>query len=202
FKLGNSKKLTIASSMAGSSNNKIELTSTVTDTVTAGHPRVFTTGYGTYNTAAPSTYFTSEYYGIIKTTVTGGTEEAALAVSGGSISVYTPDGKLTLTRSSDSIPTAGGAITISATGTLESGSDVTSTAEPTKFTDWDIKAYYEYDYRHASPSAAPTPAAVPAATSPLTLNFPAGYPAGSYVIVIFVTFNGTRYSCEMVVNKT
>lgn len=201
FKLGNSKKLTIAGSMAGSSNNKIELTSTVTDTVTAGHPRVFTTGYGTYNTAAPSTYFTSDHYGIIKTTESG-TAEAALAVSGGSISVYTPDGKLTLTRSSDSIPTAGGAITISATGTLESGTDVTTETEPTEFTDWDIKAYYEYDYRHASPSAAPTPAAVPAAASPLTLNFPAGYPAGSYVIVIFVTFNGTRYSCEMVVNKT
>ncbi|MBQ1591362.1 MAG: hypothetical protein II077_04930, partial [Treponema sp.] len=203
FKLGNSKKLTIAGSMAGSSNNKIELTSTVTDTVTAGHPRVFTTGYGTYNTAAPSTYFTSEYYGIIKTTVTGGTEEAALAVSGGSISVYTPDRKLTLEATPNSIESTGDTtITISATGTLESGSDVTSTAEPTKFTDWDIKAYYEYDYRHASPSAAPTPAAVPAAASPLTLNFPAGYPAGSYVIVIFVTFNGTRYSCEMVVNKT
>lgn len=203
FMLGNSSVLTIEASMSGSSNNKIELTaSPIIDAPSPGHPRVFTTGYSTYNTAAPSTYFTSDSYGIIKTTVTGGTEEAALAVSGGSISVYTPDGKLTLTRSSDSIPTAGGDITISATGTLESGTDVTTETEPTEFTDWDIKAYYEYDYRHASPSAAPTPAAVPAATSPLTLNFPAGYPAGSYVIVIFVTFNGTRYSCEMVVNKT
>ena len=201
--LGNSSVLTIEASMSGSSNNKIELTaSPIIDAPSPGHPRVFTTGYSTYNTAAPSTYFTSDSYGIIKTTVTGGTEEAALAVSGGSISVYTPDGKLTLTRSSDSIPTAGGDITISATGTLESGTDVTTETEPTEFTDWDIKAYYEYDYRHASPSAAPTPAAVPAATSPLTLNSPAGYPAGSYVIVIFVTFNGTRYSCEMVVNKT
>ena len=194
-----SKKLTIAGNMSGSSNNKIDLTNPY-DTVTAGHPRVFTTGYGTYNTANPASYFTSDHYGIIKATVSG-TEEAALAVSGGSISVYTPDGKLTLTRSSDSIPTAGGDITISATGTLESGTTVDE-SDTTKFTDWDIKAYYEYDYRHASPSAAPTPAAVPAAASPLTLNFPAAYPAGSYVIVIFVTFNGTRYSCEMVVNKT
>jgi hypothetical protein len=203
FKLGSSSMLTIEASMSGSSNNKIELTaSPIIDAPSPGTPRVFTTGYSTYNTANPASYFTSDSYGIIKTTVTGGTEEAALAVSGGSISVYTPDGKLTLTRSSDSIPTAGGAITISATGTLESGSDVTTETEPTEFTDWDIKAYYEYDYRHASPSAAPTPAAVPAATSPRTLTFPAGYPAGSYVIVIFVTFNGTRYSCEMVVNKT
>lgn len=199
FKLGDSKKLTIAGSMAGSSNNKIELTSTATDTVAAGHPRVFTTGYGTYNTAAPSTYFTSDSYGIIKATVTGGTEEAALAVSGGSISVYTPDRKLRLEATP--IPATGGDITISATGTLESGSDVTPTDEPTKFTDWDIKAYYEYDYRHASPSAAPTPAAVPAAATPFTLTFPAGYPAGNYVIVIFVTFNGTRYSSEIVVTK-
>lgn len=197
-----SKKLTIAGNMSGSSNNKIDLTNT-SDTVTAGHPRVFTTGYSTYNTANPASYFTSDYYGIIKATVTGGTEEAALAVSGGSISVYTPDRKLTLEATPNSIPSTGDTtITISATGTLESGSDVTPTDEPTKFTDWDIKAYYEYDYRHASPSATITPAAVPAATSPLTLTFPAGYPAGNYVIVIFVTFNGTRYSCEMVVNKT
>lgn len=199
FKLGDSKKLTIAGSMAGSSNNKIELTSTATDTVAAGHPRVFTTGYSTYNTANPASYFTSDTYGIIKTTVSG-TAEAALAVSGGSISVYTPDGKLTLTPSSYSIPATGDDITISATGTLESGTTVDD-SDTTKFTDWDIKAYYEYDYRHASPTATITPAAVPAATSPLTLNFPAGYPAGNYVIVIFVTFNGTRYSSEIVVTK-
>ena len=189
--------------MAGSSGNKIVLTGTILGQPSPGTPRVFTTGYSTYNTANPASYFTSDSYGIIKATVTGGTAEAALAVSGGSISVYTPDRKLTLEATPNSIESTGDTtITISATGTLESGSDVTSTAEPTKFTDWDIKAYYEYDYRHASPSAAPTPAAVPAATSPLTLNFPAGYPAGNYVIVIFVTFNGTRYSCEMVVNKT
>ena len=203
FTMVNNKTLAITSSLAGSSGNKIVLNGTIEGQPSAGHPRVFTTGYGTYNTAAPSTYFTSDSYGIIKTTVTGGTAEAALAVSGGSISVYTPDRKLTLEATPNSIPSTGDTIiTISATGTLESGSDVTPTDEPTKFTDWDIKAYYEYDYRHASPTAAPTPAAVPAATSPLTLNFPAGYPAGSYVIVIFVTFNGTRYSCEMVVNKT
>lgn len=195
-----SKKLTIAGNMSGSSNNKIVLTNTY-DTVTAGHPRVFTTGYGTYNTAAPSTYFTSDFYGIIKTTVTGGTtEEAALAVSGGSISVYTPDRKLTLEATPNSIaPTGDTTIVISADGTLASGTIVHETDD--EFSDWDIKAYYEYDYRHASPSAAPTPAAVPAAATPFTLTFPAGYPAGNYVIVIFVTFNGTRYSCEMVVNK-
>lgn len=200
FKLGNSKKLTIAGSMAGSSNNKIELTSTATDTVAAGHPRVFTTGYGTYNTANPASYFTSDYYGIIKTTVSG-TSEAALAVSGGSISVYTPDRKLTLKATPNSIaPTGDTTIVISADGTLASGTIVHETDD--EFSDWDIKAYYEYDYRHASPTATITPAAVPAAASPLTLTFPAGYPAGNYVIVIFVTFNGTRYSCEMVVNKT
>lgn len=195
-----SKKLTIAGNMSGSSNNKIVLTNT-SDTVTAGHPRVFTTGYSTYNTANPVSYFTSDSYGIIKATVTGGTEEAALAVSGGSISVYTPDRKLTLEATPNSIPSTGDTtITISADGTLASGTIVHETDD--EFSDWDIKAYYEYDYRHASPSVAPTPAAVPAAASPLTLTFPAGYPAGSYVIVIFVTFNGTRYSCEMVVNKT
>lgn len=201
FKLGSSSMLTIEASMSGSSNNKIELTaSPIIDAPSPGTPRVFTTGYSTYNTANPASYFTSDYYGIIKATVSG-TAEAALAVSGGSISVYTPDRKLTLEATPNPIPTTGGDITISATGTLESGTTVDD-FDTTKFTDWDIKAYYEYDYRHASPTATITPAAVPAATSPLTLNFPAGYPAGSYVIVIFVTFNGTRYSCEMVVNKT
>ncbi|MBP5577080.1 MAG: hypothetical protein J6X67_10020 [Treponema sp.] len=203
FMLGNSSVLTIEASMSGSSNNKIELTaSPIIDAPSPGTPRVFTTGYGTYNTANPASYFTSDSYGIIKATVSG-TEEAALAVSGGSISVYTPDGKLSLSATPTTIPATGDTdITISADGTLESGTTVTPTDEPTKFTDWDIKAYYEYDYRHASPTAAPTPAAVPAAATPLQLTFPAAYPAGSYVIVIFVTFNGTRYSCEMVVNKT
>lgn len=200
FTLNDGKTLAIEESMAGSSGNKIVLTGTILGQPSPGHPRVFTTGYGTYNTANPASYFTSDSYGIIKTTESG-TAEAALAVSGGSISVYTPDGKLTLTPSSDSIPTAGDDITISATGTLESGTTVDD-SDTTKFTDWDIKAYYEYDYRHASPTATITPAAVPAATSPLTLTFPASYPAGNYVIVIFVTFNGTRYSCEMVVNKS
>lgn len=200
FTLNDGKTLAIEESMAGSSGNKIVLTGTISGQPSPGHPRVFTTGYSTYNTANPASYFTSDYYGIIKATVSG-TAEAALAVSGGSISVYTPDGKLTLTPSSYSIPTTGDDITISATGTLESGTTVDD-SDTTKFTDWDIKAYYEYDYRHASPTAAPTPAAVPAATSPLTLNFPAGYPAGNYVIVIFVTFNGTRYSSEIVVTKS
>lgn len=201
FTMANNKTLAITSSLAGSSGNKIVLNGTIEGQPSAGHPRVFTTGYGTYNTAAPSTYFTSDSYGIIKTTVTGGTAEAALAVSGGSISVYTPDRKLTLKATPNSIaPTGDTTIDISADGTLASGIIVHETDD--EFSDWDIKAYYEYDYRHASPSAAPTPAAVPTAANPLTLNFPAGYPAGSYVIVIFVTFNGTRYSCEMVVNKT
>ncbi|MBO7613015.1 MAG: hypothetical protein J6S81_04260, partial [Treponema sp.] len=154
FMLGNSSVLTIEASMSGSSNNKIELTaSPIIDAPSPGTPRVFTTGYSTYNTANPASYFTSDSYGIIKATVTGGTEEAALAVSGGSISVYTPDRKLTLEASPNSIASTGDTtITISATGTLESGSDVTTETEPTEFTDWDIKAYYEYDYRHASPT--------------------------------------------------
>ncbi len=202
FMLGNSSVLTIEASMSGSSNNKIELTaSPIIDAPYPGTPRVFTTGYSTYNTANPASYFTSDSYGIIKATVTGGTEEAALAVSGGSISVYTPDGKLMLQPTPNSIASIGDTtITISATGTLESGTTVDE-SDTTKFTDWDIKAYYEYDYRHASPTATITPAAVPTAANPRTLNFPAGYPAGNYVIVIFVTFNGTRYSSEIVVTK-
>lgn len=197
FTMLDNKTLAITSSLAGSSGNKIVLNGTDLGKPSAGHPRVFTTGYSTYNTESPASYFTNANFGVSRTA----SGEAALAISGGSISVYTPDGKLTLTPSSYSIPTAGGDITISATGTLESGTTVDD-SDTTKFTDWDIKAYYEYDYRHASPTAAPTPAAVPAATSPLTLNFPAGYPAGNYVIVIFVTFNGTRYSSEIVVTKS
>ena len=126
--------------------------------------------------------------------------EAALAVSGGSISVYTPDGKLTLTATPDTLTTPGPTtIEISANGTTESGSTVTTTDNPTSFTSWDIKAYYEYDYRHGV--TPPTPVATPAAGSPLSLTFPASYPSGNYVIVIFVTFNGTRYSKEFVLTK-
>ncbi len=196
FQLDPTKKLTIAGSMAGSSNNTIELTYS-TDVPTIAAPREFTVGYGTYNTASPASYFTNASFGVSRTA----SGEAALAISGGSISVYTPDGKLSLSTSPTSISassTVATTITISATGTLEDGSIVT--APNAKFTDWNIKAYYEYDYRHAT--AALTPVATPAAGSPLSLSFPAGYPAGNYVIVIFVTFNGTSYSCEIVVPKS
>ncbi|MBO7612756.1 MAG: hypothetical protein J6S81_02915, partial [Treponema sp.] len=196
FQLDPTKKLTIAGSMAGSSNNTIELTNS-TDVPTISTPRVFTDGYGTYNTESPASYFTNASFGVSRTA----SGEAALAISGGSISVYTPDGKLSLSTSPTSISassTVATTITISATGTLEDGSTVT--APHAKFTAWDIKAYYEYDYRHAT--AALTPVATLAAGSPLSLTFPAGYPAGNYVIVIFVTFNGTSYSCEIVVPKS
>ena len=196
FQLDPTKKLTIAGSMAGSSNNTIELTYS-TDVPTIAAPREFTVGYGTYNTASPASYFTNASFGVSRTA----SGEAALAISGGSISVYTPDGKLSLSTSPTSISassTVATTITISATGTLEDGSTVT--APHAKFTDWNIKAYYEYDYRHAT--AALTPVATPATGSPLSLSFPAGYPAGNYVIVIFVTFNGTSYSCEIVVPKS
>ena len=197
FKLGNSSMLTIAGSMAGSSNNTIELNPPVLSPPTPGTPRVFTDGYtSSGNTADPSTYFTSDTYGVMKTAA----GEAALAVSGGSISVYTPDGKLTLTATPDTLTTPGPTtIEISASGTTESGSTVTTTDNPTSFTSWDIKAYYEYDYRHGV--TPPTPVATPAAGSPLSLTFPASYPSGNYVIVIFVTFNGTRYSKEFVLTK-
>lgn len=196
FKLSNStRKLTIDGNMAGSSNNKIELSPY--ETVSAGTPRVFTDGYtSSGNTADPSTYFTSDTYGVMKTAA----GEAALAVSGGSISVYTPDGKLTLTATPNTLTTPGPTtIEISANGTTESGSTVTTADNPTSFTSWDIKAYYEYDYRHGV--TPPTPVATPAAGSPLSLTFPASYPSGNYVIVIFVTFNGTRYSKEFVLTK-
>ena len=49
--------------------------------------------------------------------------------------------------------------------------------------------------------AVDSPVATPAAGSPLSLTFPASYPSGNYVIVIFVTFNGTRYSKEFVLTK-
>ena len=201
FNLGTSSILTIDGNMAGSSNNTIKLTNLILDSPSPGTPRVFTDGYtSSGNTAAPSTYFTSfDAFGVIKTAE----GEAALAVSGGSISVYTPDRKLTLEATPNSIASTGNTtITISATGTLENGTDATPATHPTKFSDWDIKAYYEYDYRHSSLTTALTPVATPESATPLTLTFPAGYPAGKYVIVIFVTFNGTRYSCEMVVNKT
>ena len=101
FKLGTSSILTIDGNMAGSSNNTIKLTNLILDSPSPGTPRVFTDGYtSSGNTAAPSTYFTSsDAFGVIKTAE----GEAALAVSGGSISVYTPDRKLTLEATPNSI---------------------------------------------------------------------------------------------------
>ena len=194
FKLGTSTKLKIEGSLAGSSTNKIVLTAAAYTTF----PRIFTEDYSTYNgSVAPSTYFKSDDYSVRKDSSSG---EAILkegSGASGDITVYTPDEKLTLTATPGTATTTATPVTISATGTLEDGTDVT--APDAKFTGWDIKVYYEYDYRHsASPSTIMTPT-----TSPSTaLQFQNAWPAGNYVIVVNVTFNGTAYCQELIYTKS
>ena len=194
FKLGTSTKLKIEGSLAGSSNNKIVLTAAAYTTF----PRIFTEDYSTYNgSVAPSTYFKSDDYSVRKDSSSG---EAILkegSGASGDITVYTPDEKLTLTATPGTATTTATPVTISATGTLEDGTDVT--APDAKFTGWDIRVYYEYDYRHsATPPTVMTPT-----TSPSTaLNFLNEWPAGNYVIVVNVTFNGTAYCQELIYTKS
>ena len=194
FKLGTSTKLKIEGSLAGSSNNKIVLTAAAYTTF----PRIFTEDYSTYNgSVAPSTYFKSDDYSVRKDSSSG---EAILkegSGASGDITVYTPDEKLTLTATPGTATTTATPITISATGTLEDGTDVT--APDAKFTGWDIKLYYEYDYRH---SASPSPIITPTTSPSTALNIQNEWPAGNYVIVVNVTFNGTAYCQELIYTKS
>lgn len=194
FKLGTSTKLKIEGSLAGSSNNKIVLT----DAAYTTFPRIFTEDYSTYNgSVAPSTYFKSDDYSVRKDSSSG---EAILkegSGASGDITVYTPDEKLTLTATPGTATTTATPVTISATGTLEDGTDVT--APDAKFTGWDIKLYYEYDYRH---SASPSPIITPTTSPSTALNIQNEWPAGNYVIVVNVTFNGTAYCQELIYTKS
>ena len=115
----------------------------------------------------------------------------------GSISVYTPDGKLTLSATPASVTSSALSVTISAEGTLEDGSTVSET-DTTYFSDWDIKLYYEYDYRHSGSTLTP----IRSSTDPSTgFTFAEGWPAGDYIIIVKVKFNGTVYSSELEVTK-
>ena len=80
---------------------------------------------------------------------------------------------------------------------MEDGTDVT--APDVKFTGWDIRVYYEYDYRH---SASPSPIITPTTSPSTALNIQNEWPAGNYVIVVNVTFNGTAYCQELIYTKS
>lgn len=201
FELGTSKKISVTGSLTGSSNNKVVLTDS-SDEPTDSTPRTFTDGYPADNSSVlPHHYFTSSSYIVTKHTTSG---EAILKASSGvsgDITVYTPDGKLSITATPGTATTTAIPVTLSATGTLPADSPTASVYETntTYFTDWDIKVYYEYDYRHsASPSTIMTPT-----TSPSTaLQFQNAWPAGNYVIVVNVTFNGTAYCQELIYTKS
>ena len=142
-------------------------------------------------------YFKSDDYSVRKDSSSG---EAILkegSGASGDITVYTPDEKLTLTATPGTATITATPVTISATGTLEDGTDVT--APDAKFTGWDIRVYYEYDYRH---SASPSPIITPTTSPSTALNIQNEWPAGNYVIVVNVTFNGTAYCQELIYTKS
>ena len=197
FKLGTSTKLKIEGSLAGSSNNKIVLDPMVS--VTSASPYTFTQDYSTYNgSVAPSTYFKSDDYSVRKDSTSG---EAILKVGSGAsgdITVYTPDGKLNITVTSGTATSTAIPVTLTVKGILEDSSEVTA-PNTTYFTGWDIKLYYEYDYRH---SASPSPIITPTTSPSTALNIQNEWPAGNYVIVVNVTFNGTAYCQELIYTKS
>ena len=197
FSLSSDTKLTVTGSLTGSSGNYIILQAT--DKPDIGSPRVFTTDYGTYNSVSPASYFANENYSVRKNS--SGEAELYKGGATGEISIYTPDGKLQITAdvTPDSTTTTdpvAKTITLTATGTLEDGSEVTA-PNATYFKDWNISVYYEYDYRHSTSAAPATSSNTP--STPLTLA--AAWPYGNYVIVINVEFNGTAYNQEIIVTK-
>lgn len=200
FELGTSKKISVTGSLTGSSNNKIVLTDP-SETPTAGTPettRTFTSGYSDDNsTVAPSTYFKSDYI-VAKNATTGEAILKASSGASGDITVYTPDGKLNITVTSGTATSTAIPVTLTVKGILEDSSEVTA-PNTTYFTGWDIKLYYEYDYRH---SASPSPIITPTTSPSTALNIQNAWPAGNYVIVVNVTFNGTAYCQELIYTKS
>lgn len=127
----------------------------------------------------------------------GTTGVLSVISASGSISIYTPDGKLTLSATPDSVTSSALSVTISAEGTLEDGSTVSET-DTTYFSDWDMKLYYEFDYRRSGSTLTP----IRSSTDPSTgFTFAEGWPAGDYIIIVKVKFNGTVYSSELEVTK-
>ncbi|MBR3543919.1 MAG: SUMF1/EgtB/PvdO family nonheme iron enzyme [Treponema sp.] len=109
------------------------------------------------------------------------------ASSGGSVTIYTPDGQLGLSVNTTEVTTSASATSISVSAKNASGVDISASAD---ISGWTLDWYY-------GSSSEPI-----VSSSGRTFSFPKTYPKGTYRLTVSVTYKGTTYSDTFTIKKT
>lgn len=105
----------------------------------------------------------------------------------GSVTIYTPDGQLTLSVNVTEITTSASATSITVTAKNKAGTDISTSSD---ISGWTLTWYY---------AASTTP--ITTSTS-RTFSFPKTYPKGTYRLTVSVVYKGTTYSDTFTIKKT
>ena len=109
------------------------------------------------------------------------------ASSGGSVTIYTPDGQLGLSVNTTEVTTSASATNITVSAKNASGVDISTSAD---ISGWTLDWYY------GSSSEAIV------SSSGRTFSFPKTYPKGTYRLTVSVVYKGTTYSDTFTIKKT
>ena len=109
------------------------------------------------------------------------------ASSGGSVTIYTPDGQLGLSVNTTEVTTSASATSIIVSAKNASGVDISTSAD---ISGWTLDWYY-------GSSSDPI-----VSSSGRTFSFPKTYPKGTYRLTVSVVYKGTTYSDTFTIKKT
>ena len=109
------------------------------------------------------------------------------ASSGGSVTIYTPDGQLGLSVNTTEVTTSASATNIIVSAKNASGVDISTSAD---LSGWTLDWYY-------GSSSDPI-----VSSSGRTFSFPKTYPKGTYRLTVSVVYKGTTYSDTFTIKKT
>ena len=109
------------------------------------------------------------------------------ASSGGSVTIYTPDGQLGLSVNTTEVTTSASATSIIVSAKNASGVDISTSAD---ISGWTLDWYY-------GSSSEPI-----VSSSGRTFSFPKTYPKGTYRLTVSVVYKGTTYSDTFTIKKT
>ena len=109
------------------------------------------------------------------------------ASSGGSVTIYTPDGQLGLSVNPTEVTTSASATNIIVSAKNASGVDISTSAD---LSGWTLDWYY-------GSSSDPI-----VSSSGRTFSFPKTYPKGTYRLTVSVVYKGTTYSDTFTIKKT
>ncbi len=109
------------------------------------------------------------------------------ASSGGSVTIYTPDGQLGLSVNTTEVTTSASATSITVSAKNASGVDISTSAD---ISGWTLDWYY-------GSSSEPI-----VSSSGRTFSFPKTYPKGTYRLTVSVVYKGTTYSDTFTIKKT